>query len=377
MPFELVCFSQQDPQWKNDKIGSGPDTIGYVGCALTSVAMYLTGWGFIENPGSLNKKLKSDGGYVGEAIVWSAVQSLYPAVSCTGLTICTSDPAPLSRIDDALAAGQPMIVEVDRSPAAGLQTHWVLLYAKRGNDYAMLDPWPYPSDSREVTLMSRYASGQPLQRAIKAIAWYQTSGASTPPPSTPLPPPVETDLYVQVLGTATAGLRLHSQPSLDSPATAAEMPGTKLRVIEEKTGALEKIGRQGELIYVRDPQTLQGYVAAWYVEQAQPSTPEPVPAPTPPAPEPTPSGTPPPSSEPARLYVTVSSPIGQDGLRLRRVPSMGGTLVAVEKAGTTLTVMEPADHAMTKIGKTGQWVSVRDPNGLRGYARAEYLQIKS
>ena len=80
-----------------------------------------------------------------------------------------------------MAAGQPVIVEVDFSPAAGLQTHWVVLYAKQGNDYLMLDPWPYPTDTQAVTLMSRFSHGQTLARSIKAIAWYQYS-TSTPAP---------------------------------------------------------------------------------------------------------------------------------------------------------------------------------------------------
>ena len=39
MAFNLVYRSQQDPQWKNDTLGFATDpkeTIGYVGCALTS-----------------------------------------------------------------------------------------------------------------------------------------------------------------------------------------------------------------------------------------------------------------------------------------------------------------------------------------------------
>ncbi len=68
--------------------------------------------------------------------------------------------------------------------------------------------------------------------------------------------------------------------------------------------------------------------------------------------------------------------VGSSGLRLRKVPSMGGALVAIEKAGTTLTVLDPVDKAMSKIGVTGQWIYVRDSNGLRGYVGAEYVQLK-
>ena len=52
MVFNLVPSSQHDPQWKNDKISGGPDTIGYIGCALTCVFMYIRGWGYTETPGT-------------------------------------------------------------------------------------------------------------------------------------------------------------------------------------------------------------------------------------------------------------------------------------------------------------------------------------
>jgi len=49
--------------------------------------------------------------------------------------------------------------------------------------------------------------------------------------------------------------------------------------------------------------------------------------------------------------------------------------VAVEKAGTALTVLEPADQARTKVGKKGKWIHVSDPNRLQGYVAAEYVEL--
>ena len=68
MPFRLVYYSQQDPRWKNDRLGFGQsekETIGYIGCALTSVSMMLSGHGFTETPQTLNKKLQNAKGFVG------------------------------------------------------------------------------------------------------------------------------------------------------------------------------------------------------------------------------------------------------------------------------------------------------------------------
>jgi len=164
LDFELVRYSQQDPRWKGDRVGGGSNTIGYIGCAVTSVAMYASGWGFVETPGSLNQKLKNVGGFVNQAIVWGAISKLYPPIKFTGLTLCGNSAAPIADIHTSLGSGQPVVVEVDFSPAGGLQTHWVLLYKSLSRDYLILDPWPFPVETDEVTLLSRFAHGNTLQR---------------------------------------------------------------------------------------------------------------------------------------------------------------------------------------------------------------------
>ena len=373
MAFDLVRYSQQNPLWKGNKIANGPDTIGRVGCALTCAAMYSSGWGFNETPATLNQKLKANGGYVGEAIVWNALNKIYPQIKSTGLTICTNTDAPLVPINLSLASGQPVIIQVDFSLAAGLQTHWVLLYAQQGNDYLVLDPWPYPSDTQNVTLMQRFSQGKQLQRTIKAVAWYQCSAGTPAPAPDPVPaptaPPVSTDLVIQVIATATAGVKLHTQASLSSSANYAEMPGVPLNVIENKVGALAKLGQNNQWIYVQDPQGHQGYVAAWYVEQVSTDTP---------TPDPTPSPAPstPPASDSQRIQVVVLNNVGKAGLAVRQQPSPGATKVNIEKAGTRLTVIEPADTATPKIGVTGQWIAVKATNNQRGYVMAQYVKLK-
>src|SRR5271157_1215783 len=439
MAFNLVRYSQQDPQWKNILIGHGPDTIGYIGCALTSLAMYSSSWGFTETPATLNQKLTANGGITSdELLVWSAITKIYPQIQSTGLTICTNTNAPISQINTSLLVGQPVIVEVDYSPEAGLQTHWVLLYAQQGNDYLIQDPYPFPPETTPVTLMTRFSQGQPLQRAIKAVAWYTcssvlaapsgtSSGSTATTPSTHQPSTTQTGLYVQALATVTAGLRLHTQPSSDSPANYAEMPGVPLQVIEDQTSALAKIGVTNQWINVADPSGHQGYVAAWYVQQVpgtvpastpastSTSTPAPNPAPTPSTPSTpstssapstsssstststsspstptsststasTPAPTTPapstssqsPASQPQRLILKVIDAVGPNGLRLRAFPSLAGTLVGIEKTGAFLTVIEPPNSALAKVGIANQWINVRDPNGLRGYVMASYVAV--
>jgi hypothetical protein len=181
MTFQLVYYSQQDPKWKKDILGFGDrgDTIGYVGCALTSVAMLLSGHGFIETPKTLNQKLQNVNGFASAGIRWGSVSQIHPQVNMKSFISCASTDAPLAQIDASIAAGQPVIVMVDSTPAAGLSTHWVVLYAREGKDYLMLDPWPYQTDiTKKDYLMPRYSQGNPLKHSIMHVIIYEAYNAS-------------------------------------------------------------------------------------------------------------------------------------------------------------------------------------------------------
>lgn len=413
MSFKLVYLSQQDPQWKNDLLGFGDpgDTIGYIGCALTATAMLVSGHGYPETPKTLNQKLKNVGGFVSSAIVWSAVSKIHPNVALKAYIPCSNSDAPLAQIDASLAAGQPAIVQVDSSPAPGLQTHWVVIYARKGDDYLMLDPWPYsPGTEKEDYLMKRYAHGMTLKRAISHVILYEAYGSggpistpSTPttdttPPSTPQPvPSVPGGPYARVKDSVTWGLNIRS--SIDTSSTAnvvtAVTAGTQLLLLE--ADGLSKVGGINQWVRVRTPDGKEGFCAAWYLEKVSaevpppstepapgpggeapapspvPSTPAPTPSPTTPAPA---SSTPaPPVPEPEKLILKVASSVGTSGLRLRKYPSLGGALVMTLKAGTRLVVLEPADSAKAKVGKANQWIHVRAPNGKQGYVSAPFVQL--
>jgi uncharacterized protein YkwD/uncharacterized protein YgiM (DUF1202 family) len=285
MSFNLVRYSQQDPVWKNIKLGDSNYTIGTSGCTLTSMAMYLSGFGYAETPQTLNKKLLDEGGFMNGALVWGVVSTLYPQVKFDNLIICRDSDAPLSQIDSSIAAGQPVIVEVDSSPAAGLQTHWVVLYAKNGADYLMLDPWPYPVDGSPVTLGSRYSYGKSIKRSITAVAFYQSTPAGEGTPGTTPPATVETNMYIQVIaGLTDPGLRLRAGPSTSTAILGHEASGTRLHVIEPESTAQPKVGVYDQWIHVRDPNGMEGYVAAWYIELTSPPAPQPPPT-TPPQPD--------------------------------------------------------------------------------------------
>jgi hypothetical protein len=417
MPFQLVYYSQQDPQWKNDILGFGDpgDTLGYVGCALTSVATLLSGHGFTETPKSLNQKLKNINGFAGAGIRWGSVSQLYPQVTVKSIIACADTPAPLAQIDAAIAAGQPAIVMVDSTPAPGLLTHWVVLYARKGDDYLMLDPWPYQTDvTKETLLMPRYSQGNPLQRSIMHVILYESSTAdgtvtlpsgttttpSAPPPAEtapqtpPVSAPVSTGLpQARVKADVTWGLNIRTSEDTSSMANvvATVTAGTLLTIIE--AGGAAKIGAVNQWIRVRAPNGKEGVAAAWYLEKVEAAAPAPVPATSPesapseaeePAPVPVPASTPStvPSSapntipKPPKLTVVVSSKAGAGGLKVYQSASASSTVVATEKVGAKLTVVEAASAATPKIGKAGQWINVKSTTGKRGYVKADYVQAK-
>ena len=83
----------------------------------------------------------------------------------------------------SIDAGQPLVIEIDKSPSAGLQNHWVVIYARQGDDYLMLDPWPQPPDHAPGILSTRYGFGRPASEFITAVAWYDASDSPAPAPA--------------------------------------------------------------------------------------------------------------------------------------------------------------------------------------------------
>ena len=379
MTFQLVYYSQQDPQWKEDILGFGDpgDTIGYVGCALTSTAMLISGHGFSETPKTLNQKLKDVGGFASAGIRWSSVSQIHPQVTVKSNVSCINTDAPLAQIDASIAAGQPVIVMVDSTPAAGLLTHWVVLYAKEGSDYLMLDPWPYQTDVNKKTfLMPRYSQGSPLRRSIMHVIIYEcynasggiaqpgssTPTTSTPPQSQPTTgTPARGGPYARVKSDVTWGLNIRSSIDTSSPANIVVTipPGSILTLIEPDGAS--KVGAINQWVRVRNETGHEGFSAAWYLEKWQPAAPVPAPAP-----QAVPASTSTPEPTGKKLIVVVKSA----GTKVYKNTSIKSEVLAKEKGGAKIVVLEPMDKAIPKIGVAGKWLSVKGSSGKRGFVNA-------
>jgi hypothetical protein len=361
VPFHPVPYSQQDPKWKDELIGFGEpgDTIGHVGCALTCAAMLLSGHGYHETPKSLNEKLKKAGGFAGAAIHWGNLSQVHPQAVLKSSVACVDSDAPLAQVDASIAAGQPVIVMVDSTPAPGLLTHWVLLHSKQADDYLMLDPWPYPADSRhKALLLPRYSQGRPLRRSIMHVIIYECFAASAEAAGAPR----KGGAYARVKMDVVWGLNIRSSIDTSSPANIlATVPAGTVLALLEADGA-SKVGAVNQWVRVRDQEDNEGYAAAWYLEKGLPAAPAAAPGPVagPAAEAPVPAA---PSAERQKLFVAVRSA----GAKVFKDPSRKSELVSKEKAGAKLVVVEPSEKALPKIGIAGRWLNVKATNNRRGY----------
>ena len=64
--FQVQPFSQRDPRWKDNLLGTdNSSTIGSYGCLLTCLTMVADAFGASETPATLNNKMKAAGGFPG------------------------------------------------------------------------------------------------------------------------------------------------------------------------------------------------------------------------------------------------------------------------------------------------------------------------
>ena len=374
---------QNDDQWKDVPLGaSGESTIGKWGCLLTSATMMLNGIGYSETPVTVNDKMKKVGGFQGSLFIPSMLPYVWGNVVYRDMQNCEKTAAPISYIDAAVAAGKPVILQVDWNKQQGIQTHFVLVKEKKGDDYVIYDPYKYGGDApdKDVLLTTRYKfNGATLATEISAVLWFEnySTTASEPPKKTSVPLPAEKF----VLYASEDDLALRGDPSVNGYLWKRMLMNTELISLEPKTQAAAKIGVQGQWIQVQDPKGDQGYVAAWYVsnKKSQPSpasssTPKPGTAPVPrTAPKP---GTAPTPSKPVTvpagalaLYPTAA----QIALRNKTVASPE-TLIRYVNENEQLISIEPANEAIKKVGVQNQWIKVKDASNKEGYVAAWFVK---
>ena len=377
--FKTQNLYQNDEKWKATKLGNSTETLGGWGCLLTSVTMMLNGIGYSETPETVNEKMKNAGGFQGAFFIPSVLPYVWPNAAYRDMQPCETSPAPIAQIDAAVAAGKPVILQVDWNKQAGIQTHFVLVKEKKGNDYVLYDPYKYPGDGpdKEVLLTSRYKyNGATIEKEISAVLWFDSFSAAPPEPPKVTKVPLPADKYA--LYAAEDDLALRADPSVGGYLWKRMPLGTELICLEPKATAKAKLGVNGQWINIQDPNGDQGYVAAWYVSETKGGASAPASS-TPATPSTTATAAKPTSTTPATKLPPGSLaffPIEELSFRSQPVISPDTVLRRVPVTEMLVSV-EPANVVIPKVGVTSQWLKVRDASNKEGYVAAWYVKYAS
>jgi len=365
---------QNDEMWKTTPLGNSKETIGGWGCLLTSVTMMLNGIGYNETPVTANEKFRNAGGFSGALFMPSFLPYVWPNCAYNDMQDCEKYPAPIAQIDAAVAEGKPVILQVDWNKQVGIQTHFVLVKEKKGNDYILYDPYKYGGDGpdKDVLLTQRYKyNGAKLESEISAVLWFNSYSTIPPEPPKVIKVPVPAERYTIFAGEDDLSLR--AEPSVGGYLWKRMLLGTELICLEPKVQAKSKIGVQGQWIQVQDPKGDQGYVAAWYVseQKGKPVSSSTTTTVSPQGTVSTPTAGAAPAPVPAgaiALYPTEelsfrSQPVVSPETLIRRVPPTE-QLISLEAANLTIP----------KVGVQNQWIKVRDASKKEGYVAAWYVK---
>lgn len=372
--FKTQNLYQNDEKWKNTKLGNSSETIGGWGCLLTSATMMLNGIGYNETPETVNEKMKKAGGFQGAFFIPSVLPYIWPNCAYRDMQPCEHSPAPLAQIDAAIAAGKPVILQVDWNKQTGIQTHFVLVREKKGNDYVLYDPYKYGGDGpdKEVLLTTRYKyNGATLADEISAVLWFDCYSAIPPEPPKMTKVPLPADRLV-IYGMED-DLALRAEPSVGGFLWKRMLLGTELTCVEPKATAKAKIGVNGQWINVQDPMGDQGYVAAWFVSdvKGKPAVPAQPAAASAAGPVSTATAT-------ANLPPGAMALVPLEELAFRSQPAIDpSNLIRRVPVTETLICVEPAAQAIPKVGVTGKWLKVRDASNKEGYVAAWYVKYAS
>lgn len=181
MKLSLIKFSQRDPRWASEKLGTSPVTISDYGCALCALTTIEKYYSMDTDPSRLNTLLIEKGVYASKNLMqWWLVNRVNEFVTLKDWIDCVTKPAPLDKIDTELTAGRPVIVFVDLNPNQPGADHFIVIIGKtEDGHYLAYDMW-YP-DEDAIFFDARY--GDPT----KGIFRIMTFNGPVPQPEAPKP----------------------------------------------------------------------------------------------------------------------------------------------------------------------------------------------
>lgn len=187
-------YSQNDPAWSRDWLGtSNYWTMGAAGCLVTAGANVLRAFGHDITPGDLNRLATANGliDANGDVTRWDWLAVLFPDVlQFVEVRDWGSSLADLHYLDVRNDLNTEIIVEIDDSPASGMQTHFMRTVGWDGGDDVIVD------DSWDAIRKGVNAYGArwnpPVHAAAiiyKAIKYVRVVAPAPVPEPTPVPEP--------------------------------------------------------------------------------------------------------------------------------------------------------------------------------------------
>lgn len=165
-----IGFSQRDPRWAEQILGTSRYTLGEAGCLVTAAAAMVASTGIETDPGRLNEWIRQSFGYVDDCLfVFSSIDGL--GWQNTGFIECADVLAPMAQLTSAIGAGAGCLAMVDWRPGGPVQPHWVWVLELTERRGRIMDPWQEPG--REFVELATYlAEDWTPARGIFAAALY-------------------------------------------------------------------------------------------------------------------------------------------------------------------------------------------------------------
>ena len=131
---DSAVFSQKDPQWASERLGTTSDTMGRDGCLVTAAAMALTNLGFQTNPKDLNKRLTATKSYTNRGwLIWDGIRR-----ATDGRAKATYyDKVDAETIDACMMRGDYPMVQFYLPNG---RSHWAMIVKHDARGYHMRDP---------------------------------------------------------------------------------------------------------------------------------------------------------------------------------------------------------------------------------------------
>ncbi len=174
-------FSQRDPQWAAQRLGTvNGSTLGQYGCYVTSFAMVAAYYGKDINPSKLDDFFTNGHVYYNaqgnhndpaKFAADNMLQVIYGDIVFQKAYDFTNAPADLNLLKTLLADPTlSVILEVDfnHNPGDGIQTHFVVAVECDGKKVVIADPWQVPGSVDDFT---KNYGNNPAQTILKFVVY--------------------------------------------------------------------------------------------------------------------------------------------------------------------------------------------------------------